>query len=40
MPWLVASKFPELLLFTPVRRDERAHDSIPTRVRTPDGKER
>jgi uncharacterized protein YcbX len=39
MPWLVASKFPELLLFTPVRRDESAHDSTPTHVRTPEGKE-
>jgi uncharacterized protein YcbX len=39
MPWLVASKLAELLLFTPVRRDEDAHESIPTHVRTPDGKE-
>jgi uncharacterized protein YcbX len=39
MPWLTASKLPELLLFTPVRRDQAAPDSIPTHVRTPDGKE-
>lgn len=38
-PWLSASKLPELLLFTPVRRDENPHDGIPTHVRTPDGKE-
>jgi uncharacterized protein YcbX len=37
MPWLTASKLPELVLFTPVRRG--ADGIIPTHVRTPGGKE-
>jgi uncharacterized protein len=38
-PWLTASKLPELLLFTPQRRDDGAHADIPTHVRTPNGQE-
>jgi uncharacterized protein YcbX len=39
MPWLTASKLPDLLLFTPHRRDDGAADDLPTHVRTPDGEE-
>jgi uncharacterized protein len=39
MPWLTASKFPDLVLFTPCRREDAAQDDIPTHVRTPDGEE-
>jgi hypothetical protein len=39
MPWLTASKLPELLLFAPQRRDGGAEEDIPTHIRTPDGKE-
>jgi len=35
MPWLTASRLPELLLYTPLWHD--AHGEIPTHVRTPDG---
>lgn len=35
-PWLTGSKLPELLQFTPQRRDDEA---LPTHVRTPDGNE-
>jgi len=38
MPWLTASKLPDLLLFTPHRR-KGAEGDIPTHVRTPDGGE-
>ena len=37
-PWLSASKLPDLLLFTPHRREEAAED-LPTHVRTPNGDE-
>jgi hypothetical protein len=36
-PWLTATKLPDLLLFTPHRRD--AVGDLPTHVRTPDGEE-
>jgi len=37
-PWLTASKLPDLISYTPVRRDgERG--ALPTHVRTPDGDE-
>lgn len=36
MPWLTASKLPQLLLFTPRRRDG---CDLPTHVRAPDGQE-
>lgn len=37
-PWLTASKLPDLVLFTPKRR-EGAQGDLPTHVRTPDGEE-
>ncbi|HET8783933.1 MAG TPA: MOSC domain-containing protein [Pyrinomonadaceae bacterium] len=36
-PWLTASKLPQLLLYKPVSRD--GAESLPTHVRTPEGKE-
>jgi uncharacterized protein len=38
-PWLSASKLPDLLLFTPHRREEGGPGDLPTHVRTPDGRE-
>jgi uncharacterized protein YcbX len=38
MPWLTASQLPDLLLFTPHRRD-RAQEDLPTHIRTPSGEE-
>ena len=38
-PWLTASKLPDLLRFSPFRRDASATDGLPTHVRTPDGRE-
>jgi uncharacterized protein YcbX len=35
-PWLSASKLPDLLLFSPLRRED---GDLPTHVRTPDGQE-
>ncbi len=37
-PWLSATKLPDLLLFSPRRRDD-AQEKRPTYVRTPDGEE-
>ena len=39
MPWLTASKLPDLLRFVPQRREDGAQGDLPTHVRTPDGKE-
>jgi uncharacterized protein len=39
MPWLTASKLPDLLLFAPQRREEDAQEDFPTHIRTPDGRE-
>src|SRR5271165_4034658 len=39
MPWLTASKLPDLLLFSPRRREEGAQGNLPTHIRTPDGEE-
>jgi uncharacterized protein YcbX len=39
MPWLTASKLPELVLFTPFRREDGATGGIPAHIRTPEGKE-
>jgi uncharacterized protein YcbX len=39
MPWLTASKLPDLLLFAPHRRHDGAQGDLPTHVRTPDGEE-
>lgn len=38
MPWLTASKLPDLVRFVPLRRDG-ANGDVPTHIRTPDGKE-
>jgi uncharacterized protein len=38
-PWLTASKFPELILFTPQRREDGNREALPTHVLTPDGEE-
>src|SRR5215469_6838335 len=39
MPWLTASKLPDLLLFAPQRRQDDTRGDLPTHVRTPDGEE-
>jgi len=49
MPWLTASKLPDLLLFAPQRRHDNAREGgvrkdgapgdLPTHIRTPDGQE-
>jgi uncharacterized protein YcbX len=39
MPWLTASKFPDLLLFVPHRCEDGAQGDLPTHMRTPDGEE-
>ncbi len=39
MPWLTASKLPDLLLFAPQRREDGAQEDLPTHIRTPDGEE-
>ena len=38
-PWLTASKMPELIRFTPVRRSDATDGDLPTHVRTPEGVE-
>jgi uncharacterized protein YcbX len=38
-PWLTASKFPELIRFTPRRRQDANADALPTHVLTPEGEE-
>jgi uncharacterized protein YcbX len=37
MPWLTASKLPDLVLFAPQRREDGAQPDLPTHIRTPDG---
>jgi uncharacterized protein len=39
MPWLTASKLPDLVVFAPQRREDGAQGDLPTHIRTPDGKE-
>ncbi len=39
MPWLTATKLPDLLLFAPHRREDGAQGDLPMHVRTPDGEE-
>jgi uncharacterized protein YcbX len=39
MPWVTASKLPDLLLFAPHRHEDGAPGDLPTHVRTPDGEE-
>ncbi len=38
-PWLTAGKLPDLILFTPHRREDGAEGNLPTHIRTPDGEE-
>jgi uncharacterized protein len=38
-PWLTASKLPELILYTPLRRGSDGSGDLPTHVRTPEGRE-
>jgi len=38
-PWLTASKLPDLILFTPQRREDGNSEALPTHVRTPEGEE-
>ncbi len=38
-PWLTATKLPDLILFTPRRRDDGNGDALPTHVLTPEGEE-
>lgn len=38
MPWLTASRLPDLLLYAPQSRGEAAQE-VPTHIRTPDGEE-
>jgi uncharacterized protein YcbX len=38
-PFLVASKLPELVLYSPLRREDGAEGELPTHIRTPDGDE-
>jgi uncharacterized protein len=39
MPWLTASKLPDLLLFAPQCREDGAPGDLPTHIRTPDGED-
>jgi uncharacterized protein YcbX len=39
LPWLTATKLPDLLLFAPHRREDGGPGELPTHVRTPDGEE-
>lgn len=38
-PWLSASKLPDLISFTPLRREGGEGEALPTHVRTPEGEE-
>jgi len=38
-PWLTAGKLPDLILFTPQRREDSAPGDLPAHIRTPDGEE-
>jgi uncharacterized protein len=38
-PWLIASKLPDLILFTPRRRQDGNSEALPTHVLTPEGEE-
>jgi uncharacterized protein YcbX len=38
-PFLTASRLPELIHFTPLRRDAKSDEALPTHVRTPQGDE-
>src|SRR5947209_7809213 len=39
LPWLTASRLPELLLYEPIGRQDTTGEPLPTHIRTPDGKE-
>jgi uncharacterized protein YcbX len=39
VPWLTASKLPDMVLYAPLSRESDAQESGPTHVRTPDGEE-
>jgi hypothetical protein len=39
MPWLTASKLPDLIRFVPQRREDGTQGNLPTHIRTPDGKD-
>src|SRR2546423_10136884 len=39
MPWLTASKLPELVRFTPCRQEDAPYAELPTHIRTPEGME-
>jgi uncharacterized protein YcbX len=39
LPWLTASKLPELLLFVPERREDGVQGDLPTHIRTPGGED-
>ncbi len=39
MPWLTASRLPDLLRFIPLRHEDNALGELPTHIRTPDGEE-
>jgi uncharacterized protein YcbX len=39
MPWLTASRLPDLLRFIPHRHEGNARGELPTHIRTPDGEE-
>jgi uncharacterized protein YcbX len=38
-PWLTAGRLPDLISFTPVRREQPKVEGLPTHVRTPEGEE-
>jgi uncharacterized protein len=38
-PWLTASRLPDLLLFSPHRREDGAQGDLPMHIRTPNGEE-
>ena len=38
-PWLTATRLPQLILYSPLRRGAEANGNLPTHVRTPDGEE-
>lgn len=39
VPWLTASKLPDMVLYVPLSREGGAQESGPTHIRTPDGEE-
>lgn len=39
MPWLTASRLPDLVLFAPQRNQDGTQEDIPAHIRTPDGRQ-